>query len=173
VAVEAAARSGGTLSAEAAGPGRNDRALQSCIVAYAAEVEVDPDTGQVTPLKLTAVHDIGQAINPSLLQAQIDGGTIQGLGMALMEDLNRQDGQALSNTLGDYKLPSIVDVPEFVSAFVEGGPGPGPYGAKSVGELSNVTIPAAIANAVAAASGARVLDLPITAERVLAALDGR
>ena len=119
------------------------------------------------------MHDVGRAIKPSLLQAQIDGGTIQGLGLALMEDLNRQDGQTLSNTLGDYKLPSAPDVPELVSVFVEGAPGPGPYAAKAVGELSNVTVAPAIANAVARACGARVTELPITAERVLDALDAR
>jgi CO/xanthine dehydrogenase Mo-binding subunit len=173
VAAEAATQAGGSLVAESAGPGPNDRAPQSCIVAYAVEVEVDPETGQVVPIKLTAVHDVGRAINPSLLQAQIDGGTIQGLGMAMMEDLGRQDGRALAANLGDYKLPVVGDIPELESVFVEDAPGPGPYEAKAVGELSNVTVPAALANAVARACGARVMELPITAERVLAALDGR
>ena len=170
VAAEAATHAGGKLVAESPGPGRDDRPPQSCIVAYAVEVEVDPDTGQVTPLKLTAVHDVGRAINPSLLQAQIDGATIQGLGQALMEDLARQDGRTQATNLGDYKLPTIADIPELVSVFVEGAPGPGPYAAKSVGELSNVTIPAALANAVARACGARLFELPVTAERVLAAM---
>ena len=170
VAADAAMHAGGKLVAESPGPGRNDRPPQSCIVAYAVEVEVDPDTGQVTPLKLTAVHDVGRAINPSLLQAQIDGATIQGLGQALMEDLARQDGRTQATNLGDYKLPTIADIPELVSVLVEGAPGPGPYAAKSVGELSNVTIPAAVANAVARACGARLFELPVTAERVLAAM---
>jgi CO/xanthine dehydrogenase Mo-binding subunit len=172
IAAEAATRAGGTLLAESAGPGPNDRAPQSCIVAYAVEVEVDPETGQVVPLKLTAVHDVGRAINPALLQAQIDGGTIQGLGMALMEDLGRHDGRALAGNLGEYKLPVMGDIPQLESVFVENAPGPGPYLAKAVGELSNVTVPAALANAVARACGARVMELPITAERVLAALRG-
>jgi carbon-monoxide dehydrogenase large subunit len=171
VAAEAAQRNGGSLLADSAGPGREDRAPQSCIVAYAVEVEVDPETGQVKPIEITAVHDVGRAINPSLLQAQIDGGTIQGFGQALMEDLHRSDGQVLAASLGEYKLPSIVDIPPLESAFVEDAPGPGPYNAKAVGELSNVTLPAAIANAVARASGARVTELPISAERVLSALD--
>jgi carbon-monoxide dehydrogenase large subunit len=173
VAAAAAAHAGGTLRVEAAGPGRGDRAPQSCIVAYAVEVEVDAESGQVRPRKLTAVHDVGQAINPSLLQAQIDGATIQGLGQALMEDLARQEGRALATNLGDYKLPSPADIPELASVFVEGAPGPGPYAAKAVAELSNVTIPAAVANAVAAACGARVMELPVSAERVLSALRAR
>jgi len=171
VAAEAAGRAGGSLTADSAGPGRDDRAPQSCIVAYAAEVEVDPVTGSVQVVGLTAVHDVGRAINPALLQAQIDGGTIQGLGQALMEDLNRSDGQTMAASLGDYKLPTVVDVPSLVSTFVEDAPGPGPYAAKAVGELSNVTVPAAIANAVARACGARVMQLPITAERILTALE--
>jgi len=170
IAAEAATQAGGMLVAESAGPGRNDRAPQSCIVAYAVEVEVDPETGQVRPVKLTAVHDVGRAINPALLQAQIDGATIQGLGQAIMEDLARQDGRTLAANLGEYKLPTIADIPDLFSAFIEDAPGPGPYRAKAVGELSNVTIPAAVANAVARACGARVMELPITAERVLAAL---
>ncbi|HEX8969866.1 MAG TPA: xanthine dehydrogenase family protein molybdopterin-binding subunit [Chloroflexota bacterium] len=170
VAAEAAAEAGGVLVAESNGPGRSDRAPQSCIVAYAVEVAVDPDTGQVTPIKLTAVHDVGRAINPALLQAQIDGATIQGLGQALMEDLPRQDGRPLATNLAEYKLPNIADIPELVSVFVEDAPGPGPYAAKAVGELSNVTLPAAVANAVARACGARVTQLPVSAERVLAAL---
>jgi CO/xanthine dehydrogenase Mo-binding subunit len=170
VAADAAAQAGGTLVAESAGPSRDDRAPQSCVVCYAVEVEVDPETGEVHVLKLTAVHDVGRAINPALLQAQIDGATIQGLGMAVMEDLARQDGRVLAGNLGEYKLPTAADVPELVSAFVEDAPGPGPYAAKAVGELSNVTVPAALANAVANACGARVMQLPITAERVLAAL---
>ena len=166
IAGDAATHAGGALRAESAGPGRADRAPQSCIVAYAVDVEVDPESGQVKPLRITAVHDIGQAINPSLVQAQIDGATIQGLGQALMEDLARQDGRAQATNLGDYKLPVSADVPDLVSAFVEGGSGPGPFEAKAVAELSNVTIPAAVANAVARACGARVTELPISAERV-------
>ena len=108
-----------------------------------------------------------------MLQAQIDGATIQGLGQALMEDLGRREGRTLASNLGDYKLPSVADVPVLVSAFVEDAPGPGPYEAKAVGELSNVTIPAAVANAVANACGARITELPLTAERVLAALSAK
>ena len=98
---------------------------------------------------------------------------IQGRRQAVMEELARQDGRALATNLGDYKLPTSADIPELVSVFVEDAPGPGPYEAKAVGELSNVTIPAAVANAVARACGARIMELPVTAERVLAALRAR
>jgi CO/xanthine dehydrogenase Mo-binding subunit len=172
VAAEAAGRAGGSIESTSGGPTRDQRAGQSCIVAYAVEVEVDPDTGRVTPLKITAVHDVGTAINPSLLQAQIDGATVQGLGHALMEDLAREDGRPAANHLGDYKLPVTADLPELVSVFVEGASGPPPYEAKAVAELSNVPIPAAFANAVARACGARVYMLPVSAERVHEALKG-
>jgi CO/xanthine dehydrogenase Mo-binding subunit len=171
IAAEAASRAGGTIEATSNGPTRDQRAGQSCIVAYAVDVEVDPGTGRVTPLKITAVHDIGTAINPSLLQAQIDGATIQGLGHALMEDLAREDGRPTASHLGDYKLPVTADLPPLVSVFVEGASGPPPYEAKAVAELSNVPIPAAFANAVARASGARVYQLPVSAERVHEALN--
>ncbi len=170
VASDAANRAGGTLEGTSGGPTRDQKASESCIVAYAVDVEVDPETGRVTPLKITAVHDVGTAINPSLLQAQIDGATIQGLGHALMEDLAREDGRPTASHLGDYKLPVTTDLPELVSVFVEGSTGPGPYEAKAVAELSNVPIPAAVANAVARACGARVYTLPVSAERVHEAL---
>jgi CO/xanthine dehydrogenase Mo-binding subunit len=173
VAADAASRAGGTIEGTSGGPTRDQRASQSCIVAYAVDVEVDPDTGRVTPLKITAVHDVGTAINPSLLQAQIDGATVQGLGHALMEDLAREDGRPTASHLGDYKLPVTTDLPELVSVFVEGASGPPPYEAKAVAELSNVPIPAAFANAVARACGARVYTLPVSAERVHEALAGR
>jgi CO/xanthine dehydrogenase Mo-binding subunit len=172
VAADAASRAGGTLQGTSGGPTRDQRASQSCIVAYAVDVEVDPETGRVTPLKITAVHDVGTAINPSLLQAQIDGATVQGLGHALMEDLAREDGRPAASHLGDYKLPVTTDLPQLVSVFVEGASGPGPYQAKAVAELSNVPIPAAFANAVARACGARVYSLPVSAESVHRALNG-
>jgi CO/xanthine dehydrogenase Mo-binding subunit len=166
----AAAMAGGTLAARTAGPSRQDRAPNSCMVAQVVEVEVDPETGQVRPLKITSVHDVGRAINPQLLQAQIDGATIQGLGQAMMEWMPGEDGRIAAAHLGDYKLPAEPDIPELVTLLVEGAPAPPPYDAKAVAELSNIPVPAALANAVARACGARAFDLPITAERVRRAL---
>ncbi|MBI4581723.1 MAG: molybdopterin-dependent oxidoreductase, partial [Planctomycetes bacterium] len=165
IIADAAAMAGGTLEARSAGPARGQRAPQSCIVACVVEAEVDPETGRLSPLKLTFAHDVGRAINPQLLQAQIEGAGVQGLGMALMEELPSQDGRIAAVHLGDYKMPCPADLPELVSVLVEGAPGPGPYEAKAVAELSNCPVPAAVANAVARAA-ARVFDLPITAERV-------
>jgi xanthine dehydrogenase molybdenum-binding subunit len=138
------------------------------------EVQVDPDTGQVIPLKITAAHDVGFIMNPQLLQAQIDGATVQGLGFALMEEVVvGDDGRPQVANLGDYKIPTSADVPEFISVFVEGEPGPGPFGAKAVGELSLTVIAPALAGAVQQAVGVRVMENPVTSERVYAALKSR
>ncbi len=163
---EAAERAGGVLESRAPGPGHDDRAAEMCSVACVAEVEVDPETGHVKPVKITMAHDVGTAINPRLLEGQIEGATIQGLGIAVMEDLSAQEGRIGALHLGDYKLPVTHDIPELVSVLVDGAPGPGPYAAKAVGELGIIPVAAAVANAVAAASGVRVTSLPITAEKV-------
>jgi CO/xanthine dehydrogenase Mo-binding subunit len=166
---EAAERAGGRLEARAAGvKGPEDRAPQMCSVACVAEVEVDPETGRVTPVKITMAHDVGRAINPRLLEGQVEGAAIQGLGIALMEDLSAHEGRIGALHLGDYKLPVTADLPELVSVLVDGAPGPGPYAAKAVGELGIIPVAAAVANAVARASGVRVSSLPITAEKVRA-----
>lgn len=168
---QAARRAGAPIRSSSPGPGQQ-RATQSCSVACVAEVEVDPDTGQVRPIRLTMAHDVGTVINPQLLQAQIDGAAIQGVGLALMEQILTDGGQITTTNLGDYKLPTPMDIPDLVSVVVESPveEGPAPFGAKAVGELANCPVPAAIANAVARASGARVADLPVSAERVRAAI---
>jgi len=144
-----------------------------CSVACVAEVEVDPDTGHVRPVKITMASDVGYVINPRLMDGQIEGAAIQGLGIALMEDLSAQEGHIGALHLGDYKLPVIADLPELVSVLVGGAPGPGPYAAKAVGELGVIPVAAAVANAVAKASGVRVTHLPVTAEKVRAGLEVR
>ena len=138
--------------------------------AQVAEVEVDPETGQVTLRKLTTAHDVGTILNPLTHQGQIEGGVAQGIGQALMEHLLIQDGSVTSLHLGDYKLPTAMDMPELKTVLVESNAGPAPYAGKAVGEHSNVAIPAAVANAVFDAVGVRLMDLPVTAEKVYAGL---
>lgn len=167
---EAAEQAGGTLEARSAGPGHDDRAPQMCSVVCVAEVEIDPDTGHARPVRITMANDVGHAINPRLMEGQIEGAMLQGLGIALMEDLSAQEGRIGALHLGDYKLPVMADMPELVSVLVDGAPGPGPYAAKAVGELGVIPVPAAVANAVAAACGVRVTHLPVTAEKVRAGL---
>jgi len=137
---------------------------------YGVEVEVDQATGAVRVVDAVQVVDVGTIINPLAHQGQLEGGFAFGLGAGLMEDLVVSDGQVTTMTLGDYKLPTVMDMPPLRTVLLETVIGPGPFGAKAVGEVTNSGVAPAIANAVADAVGARVTELPITAERVLAAL---
>ena len=134
--------------------------------AHAVEVAVDMETGAVRVLHAVLAVDVGQVINPVALRGQLEGGFVYGLGMALTEDLALEDGRVRAANLGDYKLPTIADVPPLAIVHLSDGRGVGPYGARSAGELVNPGVPAAVANAVQDASGARVHTLPVTAERV-------
>jgi CO/xanthine dehydrogenase Mo-binding subunit len=137
----------------------------------AAEVEVDAETGSYRVLRLVTAVDVGKAINPQRCQSQAEGAAVQGLGQALFEQLAYQGEMPLNAEPLRYRVPRIADVPESFDALVlEQGHGPGPFGAKGVGEAGNLTIPAAIANAIADAVGARVTALPITPDKVRRAL---
>jgi CO/xanthine dehydrogenase Mo-binding subunit len=139
--------------------------------AQAAEVEVDPETGQVRVLSYVVAQDVGFAINPALVEGQMQGGACQGLGLALFEEMSYdQHGRLLNPNLLDYRLPTTMDVPPIETIIVEVPSEDGPYGARIVGEPAIVPGPAAIANAVADALGVRVFEAPITPERVLRAL---
>ena len=142
-------------------------------IAQVAEVSVDPETGQVSVDRLTTSHEVGTIINPRMHQGQIEGGIIQGLGFAAMEDLHLVDGRVTAAHLGEYKLPTCADVPPLVTELVDSRDGPGPFAAKAIGESSNILTAAAIANAVFDACGVRITDLPITAEKVFTALSDR
>jgi len=137
---------------------------------YAVEVEVDRATGAVRIVDAVQAVDVGAIINPLGHQGQLNGGFAFGLGAALMEDLPVEDGKVSALSLGEYKLPTSMDMPPMRTVLVRSDTGPGPFGAKAAGEVTNSGVAPAVANAVAAAVGARVLELPITAERVLAAL---
>jgi carbon-monoxide dehydrogenase large subunit len=141
--------------------------------AQVADVEVDPETGQVRVHRLVSAHDVGTIINPITHQGQIDGGAVQGLGLALTEELVMDAGRITTAHLGEYKLPTAGDVPPLETVLVPSDGGIGPHAAKSIGELANNNAPAAVANAVADAVGARLFELPLTAERVYRALQTR
>ena len=138
--------------------------------AYAVEVEVDRDTGEVSVCDCLFVADVGTVINPLALRGQLAGGFAFGLGPALTEELRVEQGRVTTANLDTYKLPSVADVPPLRLVLITDDPGGGPYGAKSAGELANVSIAPAIANAVHDAVGVRITSLPITAEKVFAAL---
>ena len=138
--------------------------------AQVAEVSVDPATGQVTLLRFTTAHDVGRVLNPLGHQGQIEGGVVQGIGYALMEEVRVEEGQVATAHFGDYKIPTIQDIPELRTVLLESESGMGPYKTKGIGENPSVPVAAAIANAVEDAVGVRIYDLPITAERVYKAL---
>jgi CO/xanthine dehydrogenase Mo-binding subunit len=138
--------------------------------AYCVELSVDPQTGSIEIHDVVFVVDVGTIINPVAHRGQINGGFGFGLGHARTEELVVEDGKIVNLNLGEYKLPTQADMPPFRVVHVPTGRGPGPWGAKMAGEVSSSGVAPAIANAVAAACGARITTLPITAERVYEAL---
>jgi CO/xanthine dehydrogenase Mo-binding subunit len=141
--------------------------------AQVAEVEIDPTTGGVKVLSLTTAHDTGTVLNHLTLTGQIDGGVVTGVGFALMEENPTSDGKISTLTLGEAKLPCIADVPPLKTVLVESPTGPTPFGGKAIAENPNVPTAAAIANAIADASGVRLFDLPLTAEKIYRALQAK
>ncbi|HEY6238088.1 MAG TPA: xanthine dehydrogenase family protein molybdopterin-binding subunit [Thermoplasmata archaeon] len=135
------------------------------------EVRVDLETGQVVPLRVASFPDVGVALDRGLIDAQVEGGVAMGLGTALTEEmLWGPDGKLANPGLLDYRIPTLGEVPPIEVDAIEGFPGAGPFGAKGVGEPPIIPLPAAVANAVTDATGARVYELPLTAERVARAL---
>jgi CO/xanthine dehydrogenase Mo-binding subunit len=137
---------------------------------YVVQVAVDRETGTVHVENVLLVADVGTIINPLAHQGQLEGGLMFGIGAALIEELGVQDGRITTPNLGDYKLPCAVDTPPFRTVLLHEDTGPGPLGAKAAGELTNTSVAPAVANAIAAACGARITHIPITAEDVLEAL---
>jgi CO/xanthine dehydrogenase Mo-binding subunit len=143
---------------------------QIAVTCQVAEVSVDRDTGNVSVHRITTTHDVGTIVHPILHQGQIDGGIAHGFGFAVMEDLLINEGRVTAPHLGEYKLPTMGDMPELQTILLEGAHGPGPAGAKGIGETANLGLGAAIANAVYDSCGVRITALPITAEKVYAGL---
>jgi len=134
--------------------------------AHMAEVEVDIELGTVRVLKVTAAHDVGRAINPTLIEGQIEGGVAQGLGMALMEEFFPGKGE----NLHDYLIPSVGDIPPIESILIEDPSPIGPFGAKGIGEQAVIPTAPAILNAIHDAVGVRIHKTPATPDRVRAAI---
>ena len=151
-------------------PGPTDR---TSFAAHFAEVAVDRETGQVRLRRIATAHDIGTIVNPIMHQGQIEGGLIQAVGQAMSEQIVLKDGAVITAHLGDYKLPTIMDIPELETVLLPGGGGAAPFSTTAIGEMSNVALPAAITNAVFDAVGVRLVELPISAERVLEGLSGK
>lgn len=139
--------------------------------AQAVEVEVDTETGEIDVLHIASAFDVGHALNPDLVVAQIKGGAMQALSATLFEQVRRAEGMPLNARLGDYHLATILDLPPTVEAMVVEVPqGDGPFGARGVSDHASVGLAPAIANAVAQATGVRVTAMPITPEHIWQAL---
>lgn len=138
--------------------------------AHAVEVKVDVETGRIEILKVIGAYDIGKAINPTLVEGQVEGAIVQGLGFALSEDTVLENGKVVNSNFLDYKILRSADIPQIGTFIVETNDPFGPYGAKGIGEPALVPIAPAVANAIYDAIGVRIRHLPITAESVLQAL---
>jgi CO/xanthine dehydrogenase Mo-binding subunit len=112
------------------------------------------------------VYDVSTVVNPLIHQGQLEGAIVQGLGYALCEEMGIQDGRVTVSNFGDYKICCVRDVPALVTSFVTSRVGPGPFSAKAVGEAGISIVAPAIANAVCDATGVRITELPITAEKL-------
>jgi xanthine dehydrogenase molybdenum-binding subunit len=154
------------------GHGQAPKAAAPTSAAQFAEVEVDTQTGQVRVLRLVAVQDVGRAVNPDIVEGQMQGAAHQGLGYALSEQLviDPGTGAALTGSFMDYRLLTVADGPLAETIIVEHPDPTGPFGAKGAGEPSIILTAPAVANAIRAATGVTVADLPMTAEAVHRAL---
>ncbi len=164
------ARTGGPITGKAS---LLARGAGGAFGTHIVDVEVDPDTGKVTILRYTAVQDVGTAIHPSYVEGQIQGGAVQGIGWALNEEyFYDETGRLVNASFLDYRMPTTLDVPDIDTILVE-VPNPGhPYGVRGVGEVPIVPPLAAVANAIADATGHRFTDLPMSPRRLVEELNG-
>ncbi len=137
---------------------------------HMAEVVVDTETGNVDVTDYTAAYDIGRAINPKMVEGQIEGGIAMGVGFALMEEIVLKDGAIQNPGFEDFLIPTALDVPPIHPLIIEDENKLGPYGAKGIGEMANIPSAPAIVNAIAHACGGRVRILPANPERVFRAI---
>jgi CO/xanthine dehydrogenase Mo-binding subunit len=165
-------RAGRSITAESVNKD-DDHSPLTAFAAQVAEVAVDPETGEVALRRLTTAHDTGVIMNPIGHQGQIDGGVVQGIGYGLIEYLPVQDGRVEVANFGEYKIPTIKDIPALKTVIVAGEEGLGPYKVKGIGENPISPAAPAIANAIEDAVGVRIKDLPITAEKIYVALRAR
>jgi CO/xanthine dehydrogenase Mo-binding subunit len=138
---------------------------------HACEVEIDCRTGRLTILAYAASHDVGRALNPLRVEGQIEGGVVQGIGQALSEEVTVEHGATASTLFADYLIPNAVDAPRVQVRIIESGDGKGPFNSRGIGEPPVGPAAPAIASAISAAIGARLVELPFTPERILAALN--
>jgi CO/xanthine dehydrogenase Mo-binding subunit len=171
--VELVSRAGSSVEGQFTYEADRDEHL-TAFCAQVAEVEVDEETGEVKLTTFTTAHDVGTILNPIAHQGQIEGGVMQGIGFALMEELKYDEGRVSTLSFGEYKIPNMQDIPELRTVLVQSDSGgPTPYGGKSIGEQPIGAVAPAIVNAVLDAVGVSIADLPVTSEKVRQALQAR
>lgn len=138
--------------------------------AYGIEVEVDTETGIVEIIKAVCAQDVGRAINPKLIEGQMDGGFAMGLGYTIFEDLNLNKGRMKNDRFSSYLIPTSMDIPELEKIIIEDPESTGPFGAKGIGEPVMLGVAPAILNAIYDATGVRINEIPVTPEVLLKAL---
>lgn len=153
--------------------GQGDPYVTYTWCANTVEVTVDTETGEVTVDKVVSGHDVGKVINPQTGSGQVEGGVVQGLGYALVEEHHTKDGRILNNQFATYIIPTAMDIPEIVPILVEHAYPWGPFGAKGLGETPLIPVAPAVVNAIADAVGVRLTEIPATPERVWAAMQAR
>lgn len=151
--------------------GQGRPALNWTYGAHGVEIEVDTDTGEIRILQIASAFDVGKVLNEQQCRSQVIGGVVQGLGSTLCEKFVFENGRLLNNSFVDYKIPTAKDVPLSMRAFFVETPHPqGPYGARGVGEHPMISVPSAVGNALAKATGVEFFELPLDPERVYLAL---
>jgi xanthine dehydrogenase D subunit len=152
--------------------GQGDAHVQYAFSAHRAVVDVDTELGLVRVVELATAQEVGKAMNPQALEGQIEGGSAQGLGLALLEEIQIEDGKVLNASFTDYLLPTILDMPPMRIEILEHADPEAPYGLKGVGEPPNISTPPAIAAALRAATGRALARIPVRPEH-LVGIDAR
>jgi CO/xanthine dehydrogenase Mo-binding subunit len=148
--------------------GQGDAHLQFAFSAHRAVVDVDTELGLVRVVELATAQEVGRAMNPQALEGQIEGGSAQGLGLALMEEIVVRDGEILNASFTDYLIPTTLDMPRVVMEVLEHADPIAPYGLKGVGEPPNISTPPAVVAAVRAATGVPLARIPVRPEHIIA-----
>jgi CO/xanthine dehydrogenase Mo-binding subunit len=147
--------------------GQGDAHLQFAFSAHRAVVDVDCDLGLVRVVDLATTQEVGRAMNPQALEGQIEGGTAQGLGLALLEEIQVRDGKVLNASFTDYLLPTVLDMPPVQIEVLEHADPEAPYGLKGVGEPPNISTPPAVAAALRDATGRELRRVPVRPEHIV------
>jgi CO/xanthine dehydrogenase Mo-binding subunit len=147
--------------------GQGDAHLQFAFSVHRAVVDVDIELGLVRVVELATAQEVGRAMNPQALEGQIEGGSAQGLGLALMEEIVVRDGEVLNASFTDYLIPTALDMPRVRMDVVEHADPVAPYGLKGVGEPPNISTPPAVIAAVRAATGRPLSRIPVRPEHIV------